>query len=168
MKGGFEPESAVDAVKQFYAYQEPKRINAADRTWEIRKRALDGSYGRKRGLTVQLLRLSPAVVYDNASAVLAGTDLGSVQNFVDQVQEYRKSFIQYLNGQGAFSSERWFRHYDEKDRDKLDLSGVPVFEQRAEDMASTLSRGSADMLLLIILNVIFFILSHTLFVKQEV
>jgi hypothetical protein len=31
-----------------------------------------------------------------------------------------------------------------------------------------LSRGATDTLLLIILNVIFFVLSHTFFVRQEV
>jgi len=108
------------------------------------------------------------VIYDNASAILTGTDLESIQNFVDQAQEYRRNFIQYLDSQEAFSSERWFRYYDEKTGDKLDLSGVPVFEQRAEGIASSLSRGVTDMVLLIILNVMFFILSHTFFVRQEV
>jgi len=46
---------------------------------------------------MHILRLSPAAVYDNASAILAGTDLGSIQEFIDQVREHRRSFIGYLS-----------------------------------------------------------------------
>lgn len=87
---------------------------------------------------------------------------------MDQVREYRRDFIQYLNNQKAFSSERWFRYYDENERDKLDLSGAPIFKYHTESTLSSLGRGAADILLLIILNVIFFILSYTFFMRQEV
>ena len=167
MRGEFNPESVIDAAKQFYQYQEPLRISTADRVWQIRKQALDDSHGRKRRLAMHVLRLSPAAAYDSASAILAYTDLGSILDFVEQAREYRRSFIQYLNDQGAFSSAQWF-YYGTKDKEKRpDLSGVPVFHQRAESVASSLSRGATDILLLIILNVIFFILSHTLFMRRE-
>lgn len=166
-----EPESAIDALRQFYGYVEPLRISTADRAWWIRKRVLDETYGRKQRLTMNILRLSPAAIYQNASSVLSGTDLGSVQRFMDQTREYRQSFIRYLYNQGAFSSTYWFK-YDEGETSakasKLDLSGVPVFYQRDEDIASSLSRGATDMILLVILNVLFLILSHTLFIRQEV
>jgi len=168
IKGEIKPESAIDALRQFYQYQEPQRISTANRIWQIRKQALDDSYGRKRRLTMHILRLSPAVVYDNTSAILAGTDLGGIQEFMDQVQEYRSSFIQYLYDQKAFLSEQWFRYGDQKTENRPDLSGMPVFEQRDGNIASSLSRGITDILLLIILNAMFFILSHTLFVRQEV
>jgi ABC-type transport system involved in multi-copper enzyme maturation permease subunit len=168
MRGEFDSESAIDAAKQLYQYQEPLRIRTADRTWQIRKQALDDSYGRKERLTMHVLRLSPAAVYNNASAILAGTDLGSVQDFMDQVREYRRSFIQYLNNQEAFSSAQWFYYGTQEEENRPDLSGVPVFHHRAESITSSLGRGAVDILLLIILNVVFFILSHTLFVRQEV
>lgn len=168
VKGNFEPESALDALKQFYQYQEPRRIRVADQTWQIRKQALDASYGRKQRLTMNILRLSPAAVYDNASATLACTDLGSILDFVDQVREYRRSFIGYLNDQKAFSSESWFWRGTREKEIKPDLTGAPVFNHRAESISSSLGRGATDILLLIILNVVFFILSYTLFVRQEV
>lgn len=168
MIGEFKPESAIDAPKKFYQYAEPLRIRTADRVWHIRKRALDETYGRKRRLTMNLLRLSPAAIYDNASAILASTDLGSVLDFVDQAQEYRRSFIQYLNDQRAFSSVYWFKYSDGKTEDRSELSGAPVFHYRAESIISSLSRGITDMLLLVILNVMFLILSYTLFIRQEV
>jgi ABC-type transport system involved in multi-copper enzyme maturation permease subunit len=168
IKGEIKPESAEDALRQYYQYVEPLRIRTADRVWQMRKQALDESYGRKRRLTRNLLRLSPAAFYDNTSAILAGTDLGSIQDFMDQVREYRRSFIRYLNDQGAFSSAQWFYYGTWEEEDRPDLSGVPIFEQHAERMASTLGRGTTDLLLLIILNVMLFILSHTLFVRQEV
>ena len=167
MRGRFEPESAADVLAQFYQYQERLRIRTADQTWQIRKQALEDSYGRKQRLAMHIRRLSPAAVYDNASAALAGTDLESILDFVDQVQEYRRSFIRYLNDQEALSSTQWFWYGDRENENIPDLSGVPVFHQRAESITTGLSRGMTDMLLLIILNVIFFILSHTFFVSQE-
>ena len=168
VNGNYKPESTVDALKQYYQYVEPLRIRTAYRTWQIRKQALDESYERKQRLTMNLLRLSPMVIYDNASATLAGADLGSIMHFVEQVRKYRESFIQYLNDQRAFSSVQWFKYGDGKTEDKPDLSGVPVFHQRAESIASSLSRGTVDMLLLFILNVMFFILSFMFFIKQEI
>jgi ABC-type transport system involved in multi-copper enzyme maturation permease subunit len=168
VKGDFVPGSAVDALRQYYQYVEPLRIRAADRTWQIRGQALEEIYGRKRRFIMHILRLSPAAVYDNVSAILAGTDLGNILDFVDQAQVYRRSFIRYLNNQGAFSSEQWFRYGDNKTENRPDLSMVPVFHHSAEGIVSSLSRGIADILLLIVLNVMFFILSHMLFVRQEV
>jgi len=168
VNGTYKPESTVDALKQYHQYAESRRIDAADQTWQIRKQALDSSYRRKRQLTMNILRLSPATIYDNASAILAETDLGSIRGFMDQAREYRRNFIQYLDAQKAFSSEQWFRFGNRETENRPDLGGVPVFYQRDESVASSLSRGVIDILLLIILNVMFFILSHTFFVREEV
>jgi ABC-type transport system involved in multi-copper enzyme maturation permease subunit len=168
VRGNLEPESSLDALKQFYQYQEPRRIRAADQTWQIRKQALDDSYGRKQRLTTNILRVSPAAIYENTSAALACTDLGSILDFVDQVQQYRRSFIGYLNDQKAFSSESWFWRGTREKENRPDLVGAPIFHHRAESISSSLGRGATDILLLIILNVVFFILSYTLFVRQEV
>ena len=84
------------------------------------------------------------------------------------MRDYRRNFIQYLNDEKAFSSEHWFWYGTREKEDRPDLGGVPVFYQRAESVASSLSRGTLDILLLIILNGMLFILSYTLFVRQEV
>ena len=163
-----DPESAVDGLKKYHKHIEPMRIGTAEQTWNIRKQALDAVFGRKQRLIKNILRLSPASVYDNTSATLAGTDLGSIRDFMTQVRQYRKNIIGYLNDQEAFSSKQWFRYGDGETEFKPDLSGVPEFHQRAESIGSSLGRSATDILLLIILNVIFFILSYTLFVRQEV
>jgi ABC-type transport system involved in multi-copper enzyme maturation permease subunit len=168
MDGEIRPESAVSALNQYYQHVEHLRIRTADSAWQIRKQALDDSYGRKQRLAMRVLRLSPSAVYDNASSILASTDLGGIRHFMDQVREYRNSYIRYLNSREAFSSAEWFNYSNREGDEKLDLSGVPVFHQRAESVASSLSRGTTDVLLLVILNVIFFILSHALFIRQEV
>jgi len=164
-KGSFDPESTLGALKQFYQYQETLRIDTADQTWQIRKRLLDESYGHKQRLTTNILRISPAVIYDNVSAILSNTDLGSIQGYMDQVREYRRNFIQYLSDQKAFSSEHWFWYGTWEKENRPDLSEVPVFHQRAESIASNLGRGTLDILLLIILNGVLFMLSYTLFVS---
>ena len=166
--GRFDPESAEDALRKFHGYVEPLRISTADQAWQMRRRVLDETYGQKRKLIMNILRLSPATIYQNTSAILAGTDLGNIQDFMDQVREYRKSFIQYLYNQQAFSSTHWFKYGDGETLDKPDLSSMPVFRQRDEGIASSLNRAATDMILLIILNAVFFILSCTLFVRQEI
>jgi len=168
VNGNYKPEYTVDALKQYYQYVEPLRIRIAYRTWQIRSQALEESYERKQRLTMNLLRLSPMVIYDNASAILAGTDLGGIMHFVEQVRGYRESFIQYLNDQGAFSSVQWFKYGDGETEDRPDFSGIPVFHQRPESIVSSLSRVTIDVLLLFILNVMFFILSLMFFIKQEI
>lgn len=162
------PESAIDSMRQFYQYVEPLRIRTADRVWQTRKRLLDQTLDRKRRLTMNILRLSPATIYDNASAILASTDLGSMLDFMDQVRQYRRSLIQYLTDQKAFSSEQWFRYGDGQTENRPDLSGTPVFSQRPESVLSSIGRGTVDILLLIFLNVIFFLVCLTSFMRREV
>lgn len=184
--GRYEPASAVEALRHYYGYVERLRITAADRTWQIRKRALDESYGRKQRLTMHILRLSPAAVYDSASAILAGTDLGGIQHFMDQLRNYRQTFIAYLDARKAFSSVEWFLYTDggrengesgsEADQilgtanipKPLDLGDIPIFHQRGESIASSLNRAIPDIVVLIMLNVVFFMLSYMVFVRQEV
>jgi ABC-type transport system involved in multi-copper enzyme maturation permease subunit len=183
--GRYEPASAVEALKHYYGHVERLRITTADRTWQIRKRALDESYGRKQRLTMHILRLSPTTVYNNASAILAGIDLGGIQHFMDQLRNYRQTFISYLDARKAFSSVEWFLYADKSREHKgneseadpilrtastpkpLGLDGIPVFHQRGESIASSLSRAAPDIVVLIMLNVVFFMLSHMVFVRQE-
>ena len=184
--GRYEPASAAEALRHYYGHVERLRITTADRTWQIRKRALDESYGRKQRLTMHILRLSPATVYNNASAILAGTDLGGIQHFMDQLRDYRQTFIAYLDAQKAFSSVEWFLYADKSREHKgdvseadqilgtantprpLDLGGIPIFHQRGESIESSLNRATPDIVVLIMLNVVFFMLSYMVFVRQEI
>lgn len=168
VNGKYNPESAVDALKKFYQRIEPMRIDTADRIWQIRKQTLNNSYGRKQRLAANIMRLSPASIYSNASTALAGTDLGNIHEFISQVREYRRNLIQYLNSQKAFSSEQWFRYGNWDTENKPNLGGVPVFYQRNESIISSIGRSVLDVLLLLFLNVIFFMLSYTFFMREEV
>ena len=171
-------EADINSMRNYYRHVEPMRIRTADSAWQIRKQALDESHGRKQRLARQILRLSPAAIYSNAAATSAGTDLGAIQQFMEQVRDYRRSLIRYFYGQKAFSSAEWFMYPKDKGEGEAepgggiilrrpDFSSVPAFHQRTESIASNMNRGMTDMLLLIIANGMFFIISYSLFMRQE-
>ncbi|HIE30105.1 TPA: DUF3526 domain-containing protein [Candidatus Poribacteria bacterium] len=93
----------LDGAK-FYV---PLRIQYAQRVGNLYQEYYR-SLKKQTVLAENLSRLSPAWTYYNASAILAGTDLESYERFIKRAQDYRRELMEYMRGQGAFSSIRWF------------------------------------------------------------
>jgi hypothetical protein len=50
----------------------------------------------------------------------------------------------------------------------LDLSDMPIFELKGEDIASSVKRAMPDLLILVLLNVILFMGAYTAFMRADV
>jgi len=102
----------------------PLRIEYAERMAEIH-REYYRSLKSQTVLAENLSRLSPGWVYCNASAILAGTDIDRYEQFINRAQDYRRELMEYMRGQGAFSTTRYFT--------SVDLDELPSQEEiRAE------------------------------------
>ena len=116
-------------------------------------------------LALNISRISPAAVYYNAAAILAETDLGSFWQFMKQTRQYRRERVEYLRDEKIFSSRRWFTTEFEE---PFDLSSIPRFKERSEGIGGSLQRASLDIMVLAVLNILFFMGAFISFLRYDV
>ena len=159
-----EAEPLMPHVKAYFQFAEPRRIRAAEQTWQVRQKALDQVYVRKANVAKNLMRLSPAAMYDFATEAWAGTDFHSIEDFITTVQQYRQTIIDYFYDKAAFSSRQWFA----KDQGNVDWSDLPQFSYHRADVSIGAKHASGDIACLLLINVGLFMITFLIFVRQEV
>ena len=157
-----DPELTLQ--RDYYRIQEDLRTEVADQIWQLRKAYLERNHYRQVRLARNLSRLSPAAVYGEASAILAGTDLGAYHRFMDETRAYRREVIQYLKDRDAFGSRAWFA----TDRGEADVGGMPRFQWRPERVRESVKRAGSDLAILLLWNGILFWIAYILFAKRRV
>jgi len=162
----FRNEDGVPFVQGYYGFKENLRAQYADKVWQIRKAYLDQNPNRQSLLALNLSRISPTAVYYNAAAILAETDLGSFRRFMEQARQYRRAWVEYLRDEAIFSSRRWFTGKDSEE--PLDLSGMPRFKERREGIGSSLQRALLDIMILAVLNILFFMGAFISFLRYDI
>ena len=162
----FRNEDGVPFVQGYYGFKENLRAQYADKVWQIRKAYLDQNPNRQSLLALNISRISPTAVYYNAAAILAETDLASFWRFMEQARQYRRAWVEYLRDEEIFSSRRWFTGKDSEE--PLDLSGMPRFKERAEGIGSSLQRALLDIMILVVLNILFFMGAFISFLRYDI
>ena len=162
---GFRSEEGIPFAQECYGFKENLRAQYADRIWQIRKKYLDENPNRQSLLALNISRISPASVYYNAAAILAETDLGSFWRFMEQARQYRREWVEYLRDEKIFSSRRWFTTEFEE---PFDLSSIPRFKEQHESISGSLQRASLDIMILAVLNMLFFMGAFISFVRYDV
>jgi len=156
-------DSDLSFFQEFLAYQEPLRIKCANKVGQILK-GIDQFNKRMERLTRNVSRISFAGTYDCATSAIAGTDSDSYCDFIEQAREYRHEIIQYLTDKKAFSSRQWFA----SDKGKADFAGMPVFQQRREELRKSIRRALPDILILFSWNALFFMGAYISFRRYDV
>jgi hypothetical protein len=86
----------------------PIRLEYADKFWNIEQSHLNSFFAQK-DFARTLSYISPISTYENAMALLAGTDLASFRDFIDQVRIHRNEVIEYIRSKtNDFSSATFF------------------------------------------------------------
>lgn len=153
------------ALHQEYTnFKEELRIDYADKMGQIWQNYLRKNPIRQALLVRNIARVSPAAVYDNATAILSETDLDSHLRFIAQAKNYRQQIIQYLRDKEAFSSPKWYT----TSKGKVDASDIPIFRERREPLSDSLNRALVDILILALMNVAFFMGAYLAFLKYDV
>src|SRR4030042_1893960 len=73
----------------------PAKLRDADKFWELEHSNLNSFFGQ-RTLANRLSRISPISIYENVIAILAGTDLTSFEDFINQVKIHRNEVVGYI------------------------------------------------------------------------
>ena len=159
-----ESEKRVPYVIRYHQFLAPLRIDAAEKMGLIRLPALDQIRFRRARIAQNLLRLSPAAMYNLATQAWLGTDLDGVVDFFEAARHYRRTLINYFYDEDAFSSRQWFA----SDKGAINLDDLPRFVYQRASLWINATRALPDLQLLILLNVALFLATFAIFVRQEI
>ena len=158
----YEPQ--VPHVQNYYRSIVPSSIDAAERTWLVRKQALESVFFRPAIVDRIFLRFSPVGMYDAATQAWAGTDLFGLRDFYEATREYRRTVIDYLYDKNAFGDRKWFS----ADKGSVDWNSLPQFSFQRSVVDINAKRALPDLLLLLMMNLILFLIIFLVFQRSEV
>ena len=161
---GEEDEPKIPHARKHFRYLVPKIIDTADKTWIIRKPALEDIYIHPAKMERIWFKLSPVGLYDAATEAWAGTDVNGVRDFFNTARQYRKQVIDYFYDKDVFGSRQWFS----SDKEAADWSDLPHFNYQRVDSYINAMRALPDVCLLFMINIFLFVVIFMVFVKSEV
>ncbi len=159
-----DSENMIPHMKAYYQFTVLLRIRTAEKAWLARQRVLKQTFLRKAEVTKNMMRLSPAVMYDLATAAWASTDLREMEHFIAQVQQHRHTLIAYFRNKDAFSSRHWFA----SDKGKVSWDDLPQFSYYRADVWTSARHALLDLAVLLVINVALFMMTFVVFMRQEV
>ena len=158
------PQPYVPSAQNYFSFLGPRVINIAERTWIIRKPALENVFIQPAKIKKDLLKLSPLGMYDAATQTWAGTDYLGIQDFFEAVRKYRQAVIDYFYHHDVFMSRQWFS----ADQGAVDWSRLPQFSFQRSDIRINTKQVLTDVCLLLLTSGILFTLTFLIFLRSDV
>lgn len=159
-----ESEPWVPHAQDYYRFLVPRSVDTAERTWLVRKTALDTVFVQPAVFDRILLRFSPVGMYDAATQAWTGTDLYGLRDFFEAARKYRRAVIDYYHDKNAFGSRQWFS----ADKGAVDWDNLPQFSFQRSGVKINAERALPDLFLLLIMNFLLFIVILLVFQSSEV
>ncbi len=159
-----KPIHKMDTTKyeEILGYQEPLRIDYANKAEEILKRR-ENIGERNRQFARNVSRISFADTYRFAVGTITGTDRESYNDFINQARSYKRQVVDYLTDKKAFSTRAWFSG----DKGKAEFTDLPIFQHRYNSVFENLSRALGDVFILLAWNVILFMGAYLSFLRYD-
>ena len=157
-------ESRVPHAQNYYGFLGPRVTDTAEKTWLIRKPAVEEILVQPTNMERVWLKLSPAGLYDAATQAWAGTDLNGIRDFFKAAREYRQQVVNHFHNNKIFESRQWFAG----DKDTPDWDNLPRFFFERVDVDINAKRALPDVCLLFMINAVLFIVIFLIFIKSEV
>ena len=164
MKLGTQSDPLVPHVQKYHATMGALYIRSAEQIALVRKQTLDSTALRESVWHERLMKLSPASLYTFTAAAWAGTDLECMFDFVQAVQGYQRTIVDYFHDKDAFGSRKWFA----SDRGAVDWWDLPQFHFDRADVSENATRALPELFLLLLINLVLFTGTFLIFTKIEV
>ena len=152
----------VSQFQEILGYQEPLRIDYANKAEEILKRR-EAVGERNRQFARDVSRISFADAYRFAVGAITSTDRKSYNDFIGQARRYKRQVVDYLVGKDVFSARAWFS----SDKGKAEFTDIPVFWHQHNSLSESLSLASGDVFILFAWNIILFTGAYLSFLRYE-
>jgi ABC-type transport system involved in multi-copper enzyme maturation permease subunit len=167
-----EAELLMGAIRKSKVYGDRQQMERIREETEQRKRKLDGFYkdrmSRQTSLSQNLARLSPSASYLLAATRLAGTGPDLFAHFSDAVERFHGAHDDFRSQ--MYGNVSWTRGPDPdiRDEDWFDPDDVPRLSMFSESLSEAFDGALFDILLLVVFNVLFFLLSYVFFLRYDV
>jgi ABC-type transport system involved in multi-copper enzyme maturation permease subunit len=166
----------------------PLRMDYAREIEEVNRQYLESLVNQKKW-TEWISRISPLSFYENLMSTLSRTDYSSLQNFNRSTREYRQKLVDYFQQRDVFSSIRFFgtmkmenvfearensdygRYmmlYANRNPESLDLSDLPAFFHRQENVLDTLKKMIPELSVLIGVGILFFMGTIVALIRYDI
>jgi ABC-type transport system involved in multi-copper enzyme maturation permease subunit len=122
----------------------------------------------RQRVALGISRISPASVFSLASTDLAGTSLELKQRYLDAANEYRDSYLRFLEEKTGSSTRGWWSRSNEENAEEIDPHELPVFDMPEAPTSSHVNRALPDLGILVVFNVLFFMGAFVAFLKYDV
>lgn len=159
-----ESEPQVPHAQNYHRFFGLQVTNTADRTWIVRKPALETIYVHPAKMEGMLLKFSPVGLYDAATEAWVGTDLNGLQDFFTAGQRYQQAVVDYFLDNQIFESRQWFVAA----KGEIDWNTLPQFSFQRSDVGTNAKRALPDLFLLLMINLVLFGIIFLIFVRSEV
>ena len=152
---------------------ESRKERKARRDAERAQQSLEEFYQKKVKAQVlrtqNLARLSPSSSFVFAATRLAGTGPELSGHFLKARDQFRESYDQYMKDVHDRAQVDWTRDGPMvRNPDWFNPGDVPRFHLFEEALADSFDAASFDMLLLVVFNVLFFMLSYAAFLRYDI
>ena len=159
-----ESEPEILHAQNYYRFLGPRVTDTAEKTWLIRKPALEKIFVQPANMEKVWLKLSPVGLFDASTQAWAGTDLLGVRDFFNIVRRHRQAVIDYFADNKTFGARQWFS----ADKRAVDWSTLPQFSFQRSRVQVNAMRASRNLCLLLITNLVLFMTIFLIFHKSEV
>ncbi|MBN1291157.1 MAG: ABC transporter permease subunit [Candidatus Latescibacteria bacterium] len=110
---GGSSKSLYEFYRTLNMFQEPLRLEYADKKWSLQKVYID-KLDRQRICAERLALISPSEIFRQTASSLCRTDVESQYKFLERAIEYREELISYFNDKKLFESFAYFTTEDPK------------------------------------------------------
>lgn len=169
----FKPVSESTAMQEFQKFTSDLQEESMKKNMEYGNKLNEERANRQKiqqGLAFGISRISPSACFSLAATNIAGTSLQLINDFMNQAVAYQdvfKKFQMNKTGQttgGAFMISMRISGQEEK---KIDPKELPQFKFIPESIGAALAGSIADIVILIIYNLLFFFGSFIAFLKYD-
>ena len=158
-----ESEPWMLQAQNYYRFLVPQSVDIAERTWLVRRPALETIFVQPAIVDRILLRFSPVGMYDAATQAWAGTDLHGLRDFFEAARNYRRTVIDYYYDNKAFGTREWFS----ADKGAVNWDSLPQFSFQRSGVRTNVERALPDLLLLLMMNLMLFMVILLIFQRSE-
>ena len=127
---------------------------------------------RQIELGMALARISPSTSYVHATTGMAGTGLRGFADLREYIDRYREEFVAKVEAVSELRRRQAESAVDSEERQEimeapLDPNELPAFAPPLPELTSSLVDVRADLLVLVALNVAFFLAAHVAFLRYD-
>ncbi len=163
-----EKDNPPGTVRFYNAWREAYNQVRED---HLNKMIAPATFGRS------FTRLSPAVVYQCASEVIAGTGINRFKSLYQQVKRYQAELKEYVRSKDAEDPDsihllcdhgQAIRDWGVMSKKPVSFDTVPKFQERDLALGQSLKLAIWDIGLLVLFNLVFFAAAFVSFLRYDV